>query len=59
MTIYITLDEVLSRCNDWDNFCEKEGFSEWCVNEGGGDVEISLSEEKAIEYGIIQTKHNN
>jgi hypothetical protein len=53
MKIFITLEEILERCSDWEDFCEKEGFSEWCVNEGGGDIEICLSEEKAIEYGIL------
>jgi hypothetical protein len=54
MNIYITLSEVLDRCNDWETFCKKEGYSEWCVNEGGGDWEVYLSEQKAIEYGIIK-----
>lgn len=54
MRIYISLEEVLDRCNDWDAFCENEGFSVWCVNEGGGDIEISLTEKQAIKYGIIK-----
>lgn len=54
MKIYITLEEVLDRCNDWDKFCDKEGYSVWAVNEGGGDIDIYLSEEKAKEYGIIK-----
>lgn len=51
--IIISLSEVLEKCNDWAEFCLKEGYSEWCVNEGGGDVEITLSLDKAKEYGII------
>ena len=54
MRIVLTLEEVCEKCNDWEIFCEKEGFSEWCVNEGGGDIEISLSEKKAKEYGLIK-----
>lgn len=53
MKILITLSEVLDRCSDWEYFCEEEGWSEWCVNEGGGDTEILLTEEKAIKYGVI------
>lgn len=56
MKIYITLSEILSKCNDWDYFCEQEGYSEWCVNEGGGDIEVVLSEEQGIKYGLITTK---
>lgn len=52
MTITMTLSEVLDRCNDWDYFCEKEGWSEWCVNEGGGDITVSLTPEQCKEYGI-------
>lgn len=54
MRIVLTLSEVLDKCNDWDSFCDKEGYSVYCVNEGGDDIEISLSEEKAKEYGIIK-----
>ena len=54
MRIYITLEEVLHKCNDWDKFCEEEGYSVWVVNEGGGDIEISLTEEQAKKYGIIK-----
>ena len=52
MRILIKLEEVLDRCSDWDKFCEKEGYSVWCVNEGGGDIEISLDIEQLKEYGI-------
>lgn len=54
MKIIISLGEILDRCNDWETFCDKEGYSEWCVKEGGDDIEIYLSEEKAKEYGIIK-----
>lgn len=54
MKIVLTLEEVLDRCNDWEKFCEKEGWSVWAVNEGGGDIDVVLSEDKAKEYGIIK-----
>lgn len=54
MVITMRLDEILRRCNDWETFCEKEGWSEWSVNEGGGHIRVALSEEKAKEYGLIK-----
>ena len=54
MNITITLDEVLDLCDDWEYFCEQEGWNEWCINEGGGDILTVLSYEKAIKYGIIK-----
>lgn len=54
MRIFITLREVLERCNDWGKFCTDKGYSVYCVNEGGGDVEIELSEDDIINYGIIK-----
>jgi len=58
MRIYLTLGEVLERCNDWETFCDKEGYSVWSVNEGGDDVEICLSESQAKEYGILKKNDN-
>ena len=54
MLISLTLSEILDRCNDWDEFCSDKGWSEWCVNEGGGDIEVTLTEEEAIKYGVIK-----
>ncbi len=54
MTINMTLEEVLDKCNDWDYFCEEEGWSVWAVNEGGGDVEVYLNEEQCYKYGILK-----
>ena len=53
MKILITRGEILEKCSDWEEVCEKEGWSVWCVNEGGGDIEEYLTEEKALEYGIL------
>lgn len=54
MKILMTLAEVLDKCNDWDYFCEEEGWSVWAVNEGGGDIELSFTEEQAYKYGILR-----
>lgn len=54
MKIKLTLSEILDRCNNWDKFCEEQGWSVWAVNEGGGDTEVILSEDEAIRYGIIR-----
>ncbi len=35
-----------------DNLCTV--WSEWAVNEGGGDIEVSLTEEDAIKYGVLR-----
>ena len=56
MIINATLREILNNCNDWDVFCKDKGWSEWAVNEGGGDVEVELTFEEATKYGIIPRK---
>ena len=58
MTITTTLSEVLEKCSNWDDFCDKKGFSVWAVNEGGGHIEVSLTKEEAIEFGLIQKERN-
>lgn len=55
MTITLTLSEVLNRCHDWEKFCEDTGYSVNAIKEGGGGVEVTLSEQQAIEYGIINS----
>lgn len=54
MKIKTTLGEILEKCYNWSDFCIDKGYSLWCVNEGGGDVEIDLTEEEAIKYGVIK-----
>ena len=49
----LTLQEILYTCNDWEEFCRLHGFSEWVVNEGGGDVDVHLTEQQAHHLGII------
>ena len=50
----MTLQEILQTCNDWDKFCEEKGFSVWAVNEGGGDIQVSLILDEAKHFGIIK-----
>jgi len=54
MTITLTLSEILDRCNDWEDFCQEEGWSEWAVNEGGGDITVNLTEEQCYKYGVLR-----
>jgi len=54
MKIIITLNKLLDRCNDWMLVCEELGHSEWCCNEGGGHIEVELTEEQAKKYGVIK-----
>jgi hypothetical protein len=58
MKILITLGEMFEKCNNWEEFCDSEGYSVWIVNEGGDKHEIQLNEEKAEKYGIINTLKN-
>jgi len=50
----MTLKEILDTCNDWDKFCDEQGWSVWAVNEGGGDVQVSLTIEEGRKYGILK-----
>ena len=56
MIITMTLAEILDRCNDWDYFCEQEGWSVWAVNEGGGDIDVALSEQQCYKYGVLRSE---
>jgi hypothetical protein len=56
MTITITLSEILDKCYDWEEYCRDSGYSEWAVNEGGGDIAVNMTEEEAKKYGIIRTE---
>lgn len=53
MRVFITLGDVLNRCEDWELFCQEQGYSEYCVAEGGSEIEIELSEEEIKKYGIL------
>jgi len=54
MTITFTLEEILDNCSDWDFFCKEEGWSEWAVNEGSGNVSVCLTEEQCYKYGLLK-----
>lgn len=58
MKIILTLSEILDQCNDWDFFCQEEGWSEYAVNEGGGDIQVTLSKEQCYKYGILKRIEN-
>ena len=53
MDLSLSLKEVLEQCSDWLYFCDEEGWDVYCVNEGGGDIEVSLSYEQSKKYGLI------
>lgn len=59
MRISMTLEEILDRCNDWDYFCDEQGINVYAVNEGGGDVTVSLTEQQCYKYGILKDKNEN
>lgn len=50
----MTLQEVMDTCTDWLEFCKLKGFSEWAVNEGGGEVQVSLTTQEAHDLGIVR-----
>ena len=50
----LTLEEIIHTCSDWDEFCRLHGYSEWAVNEGGGDVQVTLTEQQAHHLGIVK-----
>lgn len=54
MRITITLSEILDKCSNWEYYCEDAGYSVWAVNEGGGDIEVTMTEKEAKKYGIIK-----
>lgn len=49
----MTLQEIMDTCNDWHEFCDLKGFNPWALNEGGGDVEVSLTILEAHTLGIV------
>lgn len=60
MKITVTAREILDRGVDvWDKFCDKHGYSPWCMKDGlmSSDEEFSLSKEEAIEYGFIKKEN--
>jgi len=54
MIIVVTLSEVLDKCDDWELFCKEKGWSEYAVNEGGGDIRVRLTKHECHKYGLIK-----
>lgn len=52
--IIMTLSEILQKGNNWEAFCEKYGWSEWAVKEGGGDIEQTLTIKEAKKFGLLE-----
>ena len=50
----MTLQEVMDTCHDWLEFCQKKGFSEYSINEGGEDVQVILTTQEAHDLGIVR-----
>lgn len=53
LTFNASLEYVLGKTNKWEDFCDEFGFSEWVVNEGGGDIVVKLTVKQAQKYGLI------
>lgn len=52
-TISFTLGEILDS-GHWDEFCEKYGINEWCINEGADrDSTKEIFVNDAKKYGLI------
>lgn len=49
----LTLQEIID-CGAWHKFCRLHGYSEWAVNEGSGDVQVSLTIHQAHHLGIVE-----
>jgi hypothetical protein len=56
MIILITLGEVNEKASDWEGFCKAKGYDPYCVNEGAGSIQITLKEDEANKFGIINSK---
>ena len=52
----LTLKEIMDSCYNWDRFCELHGFSVYAVEEGGGDVQVSLTIHQAHHLGIVRIR---
>jgi len=49
------LDEI-SKCCDWERFCDLSGTNLYAINEGGGHIDVNLTLEEAEKYGILKIK---
>ena len=53
----LTLQEISDTCPSWSRFCRLHGYNEFAVNEGGGDVQVSLTSQQAHHLGIVTLTH--
>ena len=49
----LTYQEMMD-CGAWDKFTRLHGVSEWAVNEGGGNAQVSLTVHQAHHLGIVE-----
>lgn len=56
--ITVTLQQIVRTCDDWEQFFEDKGYNEYAVMEGGGDVEVTMTIQEAVDYGIIENMSN-
>jgi len=54
MEIIITLEEIKEKCNDWKQFCEEEGFSVNCVEQGLANITLHVTKQDCFKYGLIK-----
>ncbi len=54
MEIIVTLEEVQEKCENWTTFCEDEGWEPRCIEQGYGDLEITLTKQACFKYGILK-----
>jgi hypothetical protein len=56
--IIITAEEAIDK-GIWEDLCDMVGYSYYAVNEGmDPDTEISLTEDQAIQLGVIPAKNS-
>ena len=52
--VVATLRAIWRTCDNWDEFCNDNGFDPWVCNNGYGDSIIELTVADAFKYGIIR-----
>ncbi len=52
-TISFTLEDILENGNNWEDFCQEYGISEYAVNEGGGHIPCDIFLNDAKKYNLI------
>jgi hypothetical protein len=54
MKITLTLTEAEKKCYDWNDFCSEFGIGYYALNEGYGHTEVEMTEQQALDHGIIR-----